>query len=204
MKGSIPLPIWLRKSLVILITILTFGLVSPTQILGLENLESTKHDFADSFEDHPVELSEPEELGLIIEEITFQTFMDKTMEEAELKSYEKFGTKIKPVIEDEFKEVILPQIENVIEAVARQYPEEELNNLIISEVPGGGTSEKIFHIVDGRTKQDVIRFHVRRDQPPKEGHWFNFHYHTYQDHFQSHYHLGTIFWDKNTPPKWKS
>ena len=36
---------------------------------------------------------------------------------AEDKSYVKFGTKIKPVIEDEFKEVILPSIEKVIAEV---------------------------------------------------------------------------------------
>ena len=68
------------------------------------------------------------------------------VKKAEEQSFVKFGTKIKPVIEDEFKEVILPNIEKVIAEVAAQYPEEDLSQLIISEMPSGGTSEKIFHI----------------------------------------------------------
>ena len=42
------------------------------------------------------------------------------LKNAEEKSYVKFGSRIKPVIEDEFKEIILPNIEKVIsEVVAR-------------------------------------------------------------------------------------
>jgi len=123
---------------------------------------------------------------------------------AERQSYQKFGPKIKPVIENEFKEVILPSIEKALEEVSGQFPEEDFGYMTISERPSGGTSEKIFHIQNRRTSEDVMRFHVRRDNPPQQGYWFNFHYHTYHDQFQNHYSLGSIYWDKNTPPKWMS
>lgn len=116
----------------------------------------------------------------------------------------KFGSKIGPVIADEFQNVILPKIEKALAEVTEQFPEEDLSYLTISEIPSGGRGEKIFHIYNEKTGKDIIRFHVRRDLRPQEGYWFNFHYHTYHDHFEKHYLLGEIFWDKNTPPRWMS
>jgi hypothetical protein len=191
------MPVWLRKSLVVMISIFTFGMVSPAQANGFLTAErsdksaSAETSYIDSFEDQ------------FDDEAVRNKFIDRAMREAEFQSLEKFGSKIGPVIEDEFRQTILPNIENAIEMVAIQFPGEELNTLTISEMPGGGESEKIFHITGGNGK-DIIRFHVRRDHPPKNGHWFNFHYHTYHDGFQNHYELGKIFWAKNTPPKWKS
>jgi hypothetical protein len=137
------------------------------------------------------------------EEDIRESFMERVMKQAEEQSLEKFGTRIGPVIEDEFRQIILPNIEQAIVTVAEQFPEEELANLAISEAPGGGLSEKIFHIY-GHDQKDIIRFHVRRDRPPHEGYWFNFHFHTYHDSFQTHYDLGSIYWAKNTPPKWRT
>ncbi|MCM3664405.1 YpjP family protein [Mesobacillus subterraneus] len=193
------MPAWLRKSLVVMISIFTFGMVSPAQANGFltttgeraEKSSSAETSYFDKL-DTPVD-----------EEAERDKFIGWAMKEAEQQSFQKFGTKIGPVIEDEFRQTILPNIEKAIETVSIQYPGEKLNSLRITEMPGGGESEKIFHIIDDNGK-DIIRFHVRRDQPPKEGFWFNFHYHTYHDSFQTHYELGRIFWDKNTPPKWKS
>lgn len=100
--------------------------------------------------------------------------------------------------------MILPNIEKAIKEVMDQYDDNDLRYLTITERPTGGHSERIFHIYDGKKQHDVIRFHVRRDHPPKEGYWFNFHYHTYHDKFQKHHTLGAIYWAKNTPPKWMS
>jgi len=193
------MPAWLRKSLVVMISIVTFGMVSPAQVNGFltttaersEKSTSAETSFIDSL-DVPLD-----------EEAERDMFIGRAMREAEQQSFQKFGTKIGPVIEDEFRQSILPNIETAIEMVAFQYPGEKLNSLRITEMPGGGESEKIFHII-GDNGKDIIRFHVRRDQPPKDGFWFNFHYHTYHDNFQTHYELGKIFWAKNTPPKWKS
>jgi hypothetical protein len=192
------MPAWLRKSLVVMISIVTFGMVSPAQVNGFLTTTAERSDrstaaetaYLDSLDDN------------FDEDVERNRFIDRAMREAELQSFEKFGAKIGPVIEDEFRQTILPNIENAIEMVAVQFPGEKLNTLQITEMPGGGESEKIFHI--GDNGKDIIRFHVRRDQPPKDGHWFNFHYHTYHDEFQNHYELGRIFWAKNTPPKWKS
>ncbi|MFT4414121.1 YpjP family protein [Fredinandcohnia humi] len=195
---------WLRKALVVSFTILTFGLVTPPPALTMEQADSDEPKKFNSFNDQS---SEPS-LYSFEEQKLFgydsQRFIDYALSQAELKSFEKFGGKIGPVIEDEFRTEILPRIEEVIAVLAEQYPNEQLDQLQISEKPSGGNGEKIFHIFDATTGKDIVRFHVRKDHPPLEGYWFNFHYHTYHDGFQAHHNLGEIFWDKNTPPKWMS
>lgn len=196
------MPKWLRKSIVVMVTILTFGMVTPSQAAWLEELgqdSSLKRDIVEAEsqnDDHSLE-----DIATIQSR---EQFLDDILLQAENYSYQKFGTKIKPVIEDEFKEVILPEIEKVIADVTLQFPEGKLQYLNISEFPSGGISERIFHIQNQLTGEDIIRFHVRRDNPPQQGYWFNFHYHTYLDEFQIHHKLGSIYWNKNTPPKWMS
>lgn len=198
------MPNWLRKSFVILVTILTFGLVTPTQPSLFDDSSTVKSPKKDIVEDKKSEISSS---AAITEEIGYQTkddFIRNVINEAETQAFMKFGERIRPVIENEFTDVILPNIQLAIQNVAEQFPEEELNYLTVSEKPGAGLSEKIFNIMNERTKEDIIRFHVRRDNPPKQGYWFNFHYHTHHDSFQTHHDLGMIYWDKNTPPKWMS
>jgi len=189
---------WIRKSFFVMVSILTFGLVTPTQLMNNVNAEkpSNQATASDSFV----------QSANIMEESNFdrEKFMSELKKQAENQSYQKFGTKIKPVIENEFRTIILPNIEKAIEETAAHYPEEDLKNLSISEQPSGGHSEKIFHIKNSLTNKDILRFHVRRDNPPQAGHWFNFHYHSYHDDFQSHNQIGSIFWAKDTPPKWLS
>jgi hypothetical protein len=192
------MPLWLRNSLVVLISIITFGLVSPAQASELLSIDQKDTDRTDTYENVSIPVDH-----LTTSQETHESFVSRMMKEAEEQSLAKFGTRIGPVIEDEFRDIILPNMEAAIATVSEQFPEEVLVNLEVTEVPGGGFSEKIFHIVNEQ-KSDIIRFHVRRDNPPQEGYWFNFHYHTYHDQFQTHYELGTIYWDKNTPPKWKS
>ncbi|KML42444.1 YpjP family protein [Cytobacillus firmus] len=195
------MPNWLRKSFVVLVTILTFGLVTPSQAFLYENTNQLKASRASDVENSEkgAELVEEENSNFDKE-----NFIRQMLVEAETQSFEKFGAKIGPVIEDEFNEVILPEIEKAIQEVAVQFPEESLAELKVTETPGGGLSEKIFHITNSMTDEDVIRFHVRRDHPPQQGYWFNFHYHTHHDQFQAHHELGSIYWNKNTPPKWMS
>ncbi|MEH7437127.1 YpjP family protein [Neobacillus drentensis] len=193
---------WLRKPLFVLISILTFGLVTPTQLMNSVNAENFKD--IDAFE-APADRSITRQNGFYEEsEFNREAFMEQLIKQAEIQSYQKFGTKIKPVIEDEFREVILPNIELAMAQTADQIPEEDLKNLTISEQPGSGLSEKIFNIKSRLTGKDILRFHVRRDNPPQAGYWFNFHYHTIYDDYQSHHELGSIYWAKNTPPKWMS
>lgn len=192
------MPKWLRKSLLVLVTIATFGLVTP-QALLTDSPNENKQSKRDAYETNPTITEEYFETEVVTERDKFINEMVKTAEE---QSFVKFGTRIKPIIQDEFREVILPNMEKVIAEVASQYPDEDLSQLIVSEVSSGGVSERIFHIMDNQTKKDVIRFHVRRDHPPQEEYMFNFHYHTSHDQFQAHHDLGIINWNKNTPPKW--
>ncbi|MCM3766654.1 YpjP family protein [Neobacillus niacini] len=194
---------WARKSLFVLISVLTFGLVTPTQLLNAVNAEGpAERDVLEvpSSENGFTQVHE------YLEESEFdrEEFVREMITSAELQSYQKFGSKIKPVIENEFRDVILPKIEMAIAETAALFPENDLKNLAITEFPGAGVSEKIFHIKNRLTGKDILRFHVRRDNPPQAGYWFNFHYHTYHDEFQSHHDLGSIYWDKNTPPNWMS
>lgn len=194
---------WLKKSLFVIVSILTFGLVTPSQLMNTVNAENhTDRDVveAPSIENNFARKNE------FIDESQFNkaAFMQDLLKQAELQSYQKFGTRIKPVIENEFREVILPNIEAALEETAAQFPEDDLQNLTITEQPGKGLSEKIFNIKNAETGKDILRFHVRRENPPQAGYWFNFHYHTYHDEYQTHHDLGSIYWDKNTPPKWMS
>lgn len=196
------MPKWLRKSLVVLVTVLTFGIVTPSQAFELLDDKPPKRD---AFE------SKGQEQSQSVQQKVYGQFpgseedvLHRLIKDAETYSYTKFGNRIGPVIEDEFREIILPNIEKAIEEVAVLYNGSNMVNLVISERPTGGESEKIFHIADRKTREDIIRFHVRRDHPPQAGYWFNFHYHTFLDQFESHHDLGSIYWDKNTPPKWMS
>jgi hypothetical protein len=194
---------WIRKTLFVLVSVLTFGLVTPTQLINTVNAD--KLTDRDAFEASSTDSSFGQSNSFIKEsDFDKEKFIGELIKQAELQSYQKFGTKIKPVIENEFRGIILPNIEKALEEIAVQFPEEDLKNLTITEQPGAGLSEKIFNINNRVIGKDILRFHVRRDNPPQAGYWFNFHYHTYHDDFQSHHELGSIYWAKNTPPKWMS
>jgi hypothetical protein len=194
---------WIRKSFVVLVSVLTFGLITPTQLIN--NVNAEKPTERDTIEAALLRGYVQENSFFETEEVVDkEKFLEELVKKAELQSYQKFGTRIKPVIENEFREIIMPKIEKALQETAAQFPTEDLLNLAITETPGKGQSEKIFNIKNSETNMDVLRFHVRRDNPPQAGFWFNFHYHTYHDGFQSHHELGSIYWDKNTPPKWMS
>lgn len=194
---------WIRKSFVVLVSLLTFGLITPTQLIN--NVNAEKPTERDTIEAALLRGYTQENSFFETEEVVDkEKFIEELIKQAELQSYQKFGTRIKPVIENEFREIIMPNIEKALQETADQFPAEDLLNLAITETPGKGQSEKIFNIKNSETNTDVLRFHVRRDNPPQAGYWFNFHYHTYHDGFQSHHELGSIYWDKNTPPKWMS
>lgn len=197
------MPHWFRKILVVLISIVTFGMVTP-QALGFNTQQTEKLEKNNTFEEHLESNHVPKEESKVQEFDSGELFLARAMKDAADLSYQKFGKRIQPIIQEEFREIILPNIEKVLEEMIAEYPEEELSHLAITETPGGGLSERIFHVTDQKSGRDILRFHVRRDQPPQAGYWFNFHYHEHKDHFQLHHELGSIYWDKNTPPNWKN
>ncbi|MDM5188457.1 YpjP family protein [Bacillus sp. DX4.1] len=191
------MPNWFKKTLVTLITVFTFGLVTPPSIL-LDNAKADKPTRQQNLEQTSYTYEDKNE------ELTANDFLTYAMQEAERQSMQKFGTKIGPVIEDEFKDIILPKIEEAIEELATDVPEGSLQSLAISQRPAGGNNEKIFHVYDTKTGSDLLRFHVRRDHPPQDGYYFNFHYHRYDDGYTGHHELGNIYWNTNMPPQWLS
>ncbi|MBM7692552.1 hypothetical protein JOC77_001982 [Peribacillus deserti] len=189
---------WIKKSLVILISLLTFGTITPAEFHWLDEANANKRQDNDSFA-HSNRKAEIEAPKYSREQI-LQSFNGQ----AEMVSYKKFGDKIRPKIEKEFKEMILPKMEEAIGQLSMTLTDEELSQLEVTENPAGGSGERIFNITNNITGKPVIKFHVRREQPPLEGFWFNFHYHTAADQFMSHHDLGKIYWDKNTPPNWRA
>ncbi|MCM3736680.1 YpjP family protein [Bacillus cytotoxicus] len=191
------MPKWMKKTLVTLITVFTFGLVTPPSVL-LDSAKADKPTKQQNLEQPSYTLDEN------LNDISSEAFLSYAMQEAERQSMEKFGSKIGPVIEDEFKDIILPKIEEAIADLAHNTPEDLLQSLAISQRPAGGKNEKIFHVYNTKTGDDILRFHVRRDHPPQDGYYFNFHYHRYDDNFTGHHELGNIYWNTNTPPQWLS
>ena len=116
----------------------------------------------------------------------------------------KFGTKIGPVIANEFDRCIFPKIEEAIQMTLASSGDVHKRRLAISEKPAGDYSEKIFNVYDLEDRKDLIRFHVRTEKRPQDGYFYNFHYHIADDEFIAHHSIGDIYWSKNTPPKWLS
>ena len=197
---------WLQKGLMISVAVLTLGIIAPNHEIW-HHLEEGKEPrtytpdvnnvaAAVQLDQLPTDqqdtVDDPQQL--------VQTMKAAAKEQA----YIKFGTRIGPVIGDDFETRILPKIEEAIDVTLARLDQDTMRSLSITERPSGNYSEKIFHIKNEQTKQDVIRFHVRTENRLDDGYYYNFHYHTFEDQFAKHYDLGEIYWSKNTPPKWLS
>ncbi|WP_342600987.1 YpjP family protein [Psychrobacillus sp. FSL H8-0483] len=188
---------WFQKTIIIAVALLTFGLISPNHFIWeqlLDNKTPTKSISSDA------NTTEFQKVSLID---TLDPVESISMAARE-QSYIKFGNRIGPVIQNEFDDVIFPRIQEAIDATVAKVEGDQASNLSITEQPSGEYHEKIFHIYNETTKEDLIRFHVRTDKKPQDGFYFNFHYHIAEDKYAKHYALGEIFWSKNTPPKWLS
>lgn len=202
--------LWLRKLSVILITIMTLGLYVPSAMLDIEAEESkdslsSKADINNDtvYPDTEVQVEEIDHID------SYQIFdndyyLHMLTEKASEQVVTKLGPKIVNRVENDVLQTILPNIEDVLVTVLAESDEDALPYYGITEEPTRGLGEKIFHVYNYQTNQDVARFHVRRDNRPLEGYWFNFHYHLSDDNFEEHHELGEIYWDKNIPPKWMS
>jgi hypothetical protein len=195
----------MRKIAVMMVAIMTFGFYVPPGLHTDVEAEDNKNELSHSdvntetetasvlevLEVHDPEVTAREEdpLFLLTDQAKEQTLM-------------KLGPRITSQLDENFMDTILLNIEDTLESLIAEMPEEEYAYLNITESPADGFGEKIFHIYNARTNEDLIRFHVRRDHRPWEGYWFNFHYHINDDNFEDHHEIGEIFWDKNMPPKW--
>ncbi|KOY83484.1 YpjP family protein [Lysinibacillus macroides] len=199
---------WVKKSIVIMVAFLTFGLITPT------------HEIWDAFDQgssNRASIDSTPGIGTAVAAETENNWDEQTqvqeeavdysatlIDAAKEQSYIKFGTKIGPKISNEFDSIIFPKIEEAIAMTVASLDEQSLASLTISEKPSGHYGEKIFNVINNATGTDVIRFHVRTEKRPLEGYYYNFHYHSAEDDFMAHHNLGDIYWNKNTPPKWLS
>lgn len=204
--------LWMRRISVVLITIMTLGMYIPPTHLEVDAEESneTVSQKAEVTEDVLIEAEEeaettlsPDEIGSN-EELSNDHLINVITEKAKEQTITKLGSKIAKQVEDDFKAEILPKMEEALQLLLIEEGEEELAYYGITEQPAQGSGEKIFNVYNYRTKKDVAKFHVRRDNRPLEGYWFNFHYHVSKDGFEDHHEIGEIYWDKNVPPKWMS
>lgn len=202
--------LWFRKIAVVLITIMTLGIYVPPTHFNAEMDEDK--DNVSSREDANIEIQKAvsEEIDPSLSLTTHEDnpshdeLIQMMTQKAREQAIAKLGPKIIKEVDHEFNEIILPTIENVLQTVLIENNEQELPFYGMTEHPAGGLGEKIFHVYDMRTEHDIARFHVRRDNRPQEGYWFNFHYHLSEDNFEEHHEIGEIYWDKNVPPKWMS
>lgn len=198
---------WMRKMSVILMTMVTLGLYIPPADLtteaeenGAAVAEKTDESNLNSISDVSEDLTGTTSEGLA--DLDYEYLTSAITSKAKEQMYTKLGPKIVKQVEDEFMTTILPTMEEALKGILIEAGEEKLTYYSITERPGYG--ERVFNVYDYRTKKDLARFHVRRDNRPLEGYWFNFHYHLSADNFEEHHELGDIYWDKNIPPKWMS
>jgi phage terminase Nu1 subunit (DNA packaging protein) len=198
--------LWMRKIAVVIVAIMTFGFYVPPGLNAEVEAEDNKNELSHSglSEETVASVSETtkeEEHDFELQEDTHVQLHTLT-DQAKVQTLMKLGPRITNQLDNHFMDTILLNIEDTLDQLLSEIPEEKHDYLKLTETPADGLAEKIFHIYDADTNEDIIRFHVRRDHRPWEGYWFNFHYHVNDDNFEGHHEIGEIFWDKNMPPKW--
>ena len=193
---------WMYKTLAITVAFLTFGIITPNHEIwtSLEQLDDQKNTVI--YESSTNDVANSYQLDELIEQP--ENHLASILSNAKEQSYIKFGSKISPVIGEEFNTMIYPKMVEAIEMTVAQLDDDTIQHLAITESPSGDYREKIFNIYNVENRKDIMRFHVRTENRPFEGHYYNFHYHLHEDQFITHYNLGEIYWSKNTPPKWLS
>lgn len=198
---------WLQKGLMISVAVLTLGIIAPNHEIWNHLEEGKELRTYTPNGNNVASAVQLDQLSTDMQEETAdepQQLVQTMKTAAKEQAYIKFGTRIAPVISDDFEERIFPKMEEAIESTVARLDNDTMRSLSITEKPSGNYSEKIFHIINSQTKKDVIRFHVRTENRLDDGYYYNFHYHTFEDQFAKHYDLGEIYWSKNTPPKWLS
>ncbi|KGX84896.1 YpjP family protein [Pontibacillus litoralis] len=201
---------WLIKSFVTLVTILTLGLYIPPYSIDTSAAEdkepSSSNKGIDDIQSGTTHTTVFDNIPPSSEEVVHvrstDAYIQDLTEKAKEQTVTKMGPRIMDKLEDDMTALILPSIEVVVKQLIKTENEASIPYYEITEQPSAGYGEKMFHLYNKRTNEEMARFHVRRDKRPGEGYWFNFHYHMREDNFLEHHPIGDIYWDKNTPPKW--
>jgi hypothetical protein len=196
-----------KKILVVLTTIATLGMYTPTALLEVQADEAKDNlpnsDLREGSSRTTVPVQQEESIDIQSEQTLHHKdyFINDMIHQAKDQTMAKFGPRMINKVEDEFTDQILPAMESILTTLVDDAGDDYIH-YEITETPSKGYGEKIFHVYDHRKGQDVARFDVRRDNRPLEGYFFNFHYHLSKDGFKEHHEIGDLYWDKNTPPKW--
>lgn len=196
---------WLQKTLIVAVAFLTLGAISPNHQFWTslqDKNEAKQAEQPPKSADYSIGLADRYNYDQLKEPAT--SLEESLIASAKELAYVKFGSKIGPVIADEFDEIIFPKIEEAINMTFESTGDLHKRRLAITEKPAGDYAEKIFNVYDLENGQDIIRFHVRTEKRPLDGYFYNFHYHIANDGFVAHHSIGDIYWSKNTPPKWLS
>ncbi|WP_377889077.1 YpjP family protein [Alkalihalobacillus sp. R86527] len=212
-------PLWTRKLFVAFIAVITLGTVIPTEYLqDIKPEQTAEANYQKEVSSHVVEADPPDLFeGIESSPIEWpdiasfspssevvEGFVSYATLRTEELGIQKFGDTIANRVGSEYINVIVPKVNEVITSKIEKLDVDAVRSLRLTDNPAGGYGERIVHVYNEQTGNDLMRFHVRRDHPPQEGYWFNFHYHDDNDNFSEHHEVGKIYWDKNTPPRWLS
>lgn len=206
---------WMKRGIVISSALLTLGMFVPVDFVREAHADEPQRAL-DENNDNPLiykvdqdnydlfhEVLPAKAEHYIHRDITSADVLQQYfVRQAYEQSLNKFGTAISQRISKPFEEEILPRLTTGLIDTAKTFSEEDWKHVKLSVQPASGLGEKIVHLYNDESGADYFRFHVRRDQPPKQGYFFNFHYHTYLDQYERHHELGTIYWGKDMPPQW--
>ncbi|WP_088102139.1 YpjP family protein [Halalkalibacter urbisdiaboli] len=205
---------WMKRGLLISSALLTLGLFVPEYARDVQAQDLSKLQGDSSEKPLIYKVNEQSyDLYRSVLPISTEQYIHRDVSSVEIYSnyvlnhaYEqsmmKFGSTIASKISSPFEEEILPRLKDIVTETTSNLSSEEWKQIKLSNQPASGLGEKIFHLYNGDSGEDLLRFHVRRDQPPKQGYWFNFHYHTHLDDYEKHHDLGSIYWGKDMPPRW--
>lgn len=191
------MPMWMRKLLVGVVAVLTLGTVVPTGYLHIPN-RSSRDDVQEAPAVETV-VSLPKTRSDVQEAL-----VSNAIEQAKAQGKKKFGKVIDAKIGQQYEQTVVPKFAKAVATMADQLSFNELQDVVISQNPSPGLGERIIHLYDLNSKESYLKLHVRRDHPPLDGYYFNFHYHTTKDAFTGHHDITKIYWDKNTPPHWQA
>lgn len=214
-------PEFMKKILVAFVAVLTFGTVIPVfpahYVDKQNNKESILKEKSPETAHQPIESAFP---GIApkttrlswtdtipenaSKDSLIRAFSVYTLKEAEQQGQHKFGTRVSERISPAYNREIAPLFVMAVRQLSDRHDTDWIRHLEVTHSPSSGMGERILHVYQTDSGREMLKLHVRRDHPPKNGYWFDFHYHTVQDGFQKHHELKKIYWGKNMPPKWQA
>lgn len=206
------LPEFVKKCIVALVAVLTFGTFVPTFPTHYVNHHDDKEPLVGEKkqQQRPVEADAvssawdnrlPENVS---QQQAIDTFSQYALAETKRQGLYKFGDRVGERIGKQYVHQIAPAFISAVRRVGNGHDAAWIRRLDVTRAPAGGYGERILHVYQKDEQRELVKLHVRREHPPKEGYWFDFHYHTALDGFRQHHEVKRIYWGKNMPPKWRA